>query len=176
MDATRGVVALCAVAAGLSTALAGCATLGLPELEPVRFREAPERASTVRLLAPSFSRPTGGVALRLWVEVENPNPFGLTLSEVAGTLHLEEEEGPEADFPLGLPLDARQDTVIPLDLSVGFGDLPGLADAVRTAVSEGAVDYRLEGTFGVQAGRLGPTRFGPTTLLEGTLEVSSRRP
>lgn len=172
---TSAVVVLGAVLAGsLSVVLTGCATLGLPEIQPLEFRQAPDRASTVRLLPPSSSRPIGGLALRLWVDVANPNPVGLTLSELTGTLFLEGEEGPEADFPLGLPLDAGQDTVIPLDLSLSFEGLPDLTSAVRSAVTEGAMDYRLEGEFGVRAGRIGPTRFGPTTLVAGTLDVRSR--
>lgn len=166
-----------AAAAGLVVALAlatGCATLGLGDLQPVTFSEAEGRPSTLRLLPPSTTRPSGGLALRLWAEVENPNPFGLTLTDVVGTLHLEGGEGPEADFPLGLPLEARQDTVIPLDLSLSFESLPDLADAVRAAIATGRVDYRLEGSFGLDAGRLGTPRFGPTTLLEGELEVLGR--
>lgn len=173
MDAARSVGPLVALGVVLPALLPGCATLGLPEIQPLQFREASDRSSTVRLLAPSSARPSGGVALRLWVEVENPNPIGLTLTEVDATLFLEGEEGPRSDFPLGLPLPAEQDTVIPLDLSVGFEGFPDLTSAVRRALTEGVVDYRLDGSFGVRAGRVGPRRFGPTTLLDGTLEVRS---
>ena len=153
----------------LAAFAAGCATFGLPDVQPLTLREAPNRPSTVRLLAPSFTRPEGGLGIRLWMEAQNPNPVGVTLSEVSGTLWLEEEEGPEADFPLGLPLEAGQDTVVPLDLALSFGEVPTLADALRRAVQRGALGYRLEGTFSVSAGRVGPVRFGPETLLEGEL-------
>ena len=155
--------------APVAVIVAACATLGLPDVQPLTFAEAPDRRSTVSLLAPSFTRPEGGLAIRLWMETDNPNPFGVTLSEVSGTLWLEDEEGPEADFPLGLPLEAGQDTVVPLDLTLGFGEVPTLADAIRRAVERGALAYRLEGSFSVRAGRVGPVRFGPETLLDGEL-------
>src|SRR5918996_3310479 len=70
--------------------LQGCASLGaLSLVRPPRFREDRERASELRLLGPSTSRPFGGASLRLWARVENPNPFSLTLSTVAGRLFLE---------------------------------------------------------------------------------------
>lgn len=159
------------VAAALVAWSSGCATLGLDRLQPLRFSEAADRPSTVRLLAPDVSRPAGGLALRLWTRVENPNPVGLTLSEIDGRLHLEGREGPRATFPLGLPLQADADTVVPLDVTVGFEEIPELAGALRTALARGALEYRLEGSFSVEAGRFGQPRFGPATLLRGELEV-----
>lgn len=150
---------------------AGCATLGLQELQPLRIAGA-DRASTVRLIAPSGDYPSGAAAVRLWAEVENPNPFGVTLSDVEGRLHLEDRSGPRASFPLGLPLEAGQDTVIPLDLTLSLEELPEVADAVRSAVVRGALDYRLEGSFTVEAGRFGRARFGPQDLLMGELRVT----
>ena len=35
----------------------------------------------------------------------------------------------DVDFPVGLPLRASESDEIPIDLSVSFSDLPGLADA-----------------------------------------------
>lgn len=155
----------------LALSLAACATLGLDRLQPLRFSEVAERPSTVRLLAPDASRPAGGLALRLWTRVENPNPVGLTLSEIDGRFHLEGREGPRATFPLGLPLEAEGDTVVPLDVTVGFEEIPDLAGALRTALARGALDYRLEGSFTLDAGAFGQPRFGPATLLRGELEV-----
>ncbi len=149
----------------------GCATLGLHELRPLRFSEA-DRPATLRLLAPGADHPSGAAAVRLWARVANGNPFGVVLSDLEGRLHLEGEPGPRATFPLGLPLEAGQDTVIPIDLTIGFQEVPDLAGAVRSAVLRGAVAYRLEGSFGVEAGRIGPARFGPQDLLTGELRVA----
>jgi hypothetical protein len=75
------------------------------------------------------------------------------------------------DFPLGLPLLAGQDTVIPLDINVSFSDLPGLADVAVRLATRSSVNYQLNGTVAVNAGPLGTPRFGPSTLLNGTLSI-----
>lgn len=150
--------------------LAACATLATLGLQPLRFDEANNRSSELRLLAPSSARPLGGAALRIWARVENPNGFGLTLREIAGDLFVEDARI-AVDFPLGLPLTALQDTVIPLDVSIGFDDLPRLGQVARAAISGDPLDYRLDGTFSVEAGQFGAPRFGPLTLLEGELRV-----
>ncbi len=159
-------------AAGLLTgSLWACASLEVLGIQPLRFEEANDRSAELRLLAPSTGRPLGGAAIRLWAEVENPNGFGLTLSELAGDLLIEDAEAIAVDFPLGLPLVAFQDTVIPLDVSLGFQNLPRLAGIARAAIAGGPLDYRLDGTFGVDAGRFGRPRFGPLTLLGGEIRV-----
>jgi hypothetical protein len=164
---------LLAVAA-LALASSGCALLeGLGGLvQPPRFEEAPGRQAEVRFLPPSLGRPAGGAGIRLWTKVTNPNAFGLTLGTLKGTLFLEGSRAAAADFPLGLPLGAGAETVIPIDLSISFSDLPALADVVRRAIDRQPIGYHLDGTIGVDAGRLGTPVFGPTTLLRG--DLSSR--
>jgi hypothetical protein len=152
-------------------ALVGCASFEALRIHPLRFAQADDRPSELRILAPSAGRPLGGASIRLWAEIENPNGFGLTLTEVAGDLLLEGTAAIAVDFPLGLPLVARQDTVIPLDVSIGFDDLPRLGSIARSAIGGDPLDYRLDGTFAVEAGRLGRPRFGPLTLLEGEIRV-----
>jgi hypothetical protein len=63
--------------------------------------------------------------------------------------------------------------VIPLDVVVGFANLPGLANVVANAVTRGSVGYQLNGTVGVDAGLLGTPTFGPMMLLQG--DVQARR-
>lgn len=160
-----------AVAALALASVAGCATLGALGVTPLRFQEAADREPRLRILGPSADRPYGAASIRLWAEVENPNDFGLTLTEVAGELIVQDSATIAVDFPLGLPLSAGQDTVIPLDVTVGFDDVPNLGDAARSAIAGGALRYRLVGTFSLDAGRLGEPRFGPRTLLSGELRV-----
>lgn len=157
----------------LALALPGCAPLaGLGAvIQPPRFEMASDRPSELRLLAPAAERPLGGAAVRLWARVENPNAFGLTLSTLAGTLFLEGQQAAQADFPLGLPLAAAADTVIPLDLIVSFADVPGLANVALQLVERSQLGYRLDGRASVDAGLLGQPVFGPMTLLEGLLHV-----
>jgi len=157
--------ALLAVAA----TLAACATLGA--ILPLRFSEAEGRDSELRLLGPSSSRPIGGAALRLWARVENPNAIGVTLTGIEGDLLISDAEAIAVDFPLGLPMVAMQDTIIPLDVSIGFDDLPRLAGIARDAITGRPLPYQLDGRFGVAAGPLGDVRFGPLTILRGEFAV-----
>ena len=157
--------------------LPACASLeGLRALvQPPTFRQT-DRPAEVRLAGPSIDRPFGGATVRLWTEVTNPNPFGFTLGTLDGTLFLEGGRAAAAAFPLGLPLAAQQRSVIPIELSISFSDLPGLAELVRRAARQEAVEYRLDGTIGVDAGRLGQPVFGPMTLVRGDLRGRAAAP
>jgi hypothetical protein len=152
---------------------AGCATLGpLAQIvQPPRFRPADNQPAEIRLIAPSLRNPTGGAGVRIWLEVTNPNAFGFTLSTVNATLALQGTRAGTGDFPLGLPLAAGQQSVVPLDLTISFADVPGLASVARQLATGGTIDYQLDGTVGVNAGRLGTPTFGPMPLTRGELRV-----
>jgi hypothetical protein len=143
----------------------GCASLdGLRAfIQPPRFRQDDQRRSELRLVG------TSGAAVRIWTKVSNPNGFGLNLGTLRGTLYLEGGRAATADFPLGLPLPARGEEVVPLDVSVSFRDLPGLGEAVARALARQPVRYGLEGTIGVSAGGFGEQVLGPMQFLSGEL-------
>jgi hypothetical protein len=164
---------ICAVVAGFL--FVGCATLEqlAALVQAPRFEQAPGQDPEVRLVGPGSGMPIGGAAIRLWTRVTNPNAFSLTLGTLKGTLFLDESRAADADFPLGLPLNGGAETIVPIDLSVSFASIPGLADSIRRAINREPLPYRLDGTIGVNAGRLGQPVFGPMTLLRG--EVSGRR-
>jgi hypothetical protein len=149
-------------------ALQGCAA-GLGQLgalvQPPRFEQIQDRPAEIRMAG------LNGAAVRLWARVTNPNPFGLTLGTLKGTLFLDESRAADADFPLGLPLGANAESEIPIDISISFSDLPGLGGVARRIVARQPVGYRLDGTIGVEAGRLGQPVFGPMTLLSGETVV-----
>ena len=151
---------------------AGCTTLGslAQVVRPPQFRQADSQAE-IRLIAPSLRNPTGGAGVRIWLEVTNPNAFGFTLSTVNATLAMQGTRAATGDFPLGLPLRAGQSSVVPLDLSFSFADVPNLASSLRRLATGGAIDYQLDGTVGVEAGRLGTPTFGPMRLTDGELRV-----
>jgi hypothetical protein len=109
--------------------------------------------------------------VRLWADISNPNPFGIVLSSLAGSLALEGTHAAEVDFPWGLPLVAGQDTIVPLDISVSFANLPALGNVLPAAVTAGNVDYTLDGTMTIDAGLLGQPSFGPMNLLQGTIQT-----
>jgi hypothetical protein len=148
-----------------------CASLGPLSafVVPPHFEQAPGRTAEVRLLPPSASQALGGASIRLWTKVTNPNPFGFTLASVNATLLLDETRAAASDFPLGLPLGARAETVIPIDLAIDFSEIPQLVGAVRNALAGQSIPFRLEGTIGVDAGRLGTPLFGPMTIVTGTI-------
>ena len=52
---------------------------------------------------------------------------------------------------------------------ISFADIPGLADAIRRAIGRQPIDYRFDGTVGVDAGQYGRPEFGPMTVLRGTI-------
>jgi hypothetical protein len=151
----------------------GCATLsGLSQvIQPPRFEQADGQPAELRVLGPSRTMPVGGAGVRVWVKVTNPNPFGFTLRTLNAALSLEGNRAADADLPLGLPLSARQESVIPLDLSISFADIPGLAGALRRLAVGGSVAYELNGTVGVDAGRLGTPTFGPMLVTRGEMRV-----
>jgi hypothetical protein len=156
----------------LAVVLGGCGMLGLGGVvEPPRFEQAPGRNAELVLHGPSQQRPLGSAGIRLWARVENPNAFGFTLAAVEGDLLVEDVRLAGLHFPLGVPLQARRDTIIPLEITVGLNEIPGLANLALRLVTGSAVPYRLDGTVAVEAGPLGQPRFGPSTWLTGTLDV-----
>jgi LEA14-like dessication related protein len=134
-------------------------------IQPPRFEQVDDRPAEIRLLG------TSGAGVRLWTRVHNPNPFGLRLGTLRGTLYLDDSRAADADFPLGLPLGARGEEIIPIDISISFSDLPGLSGVARRIFNRQTVGYRLDGTIGVDAGQLGQPVFGPMTLLRGETAV-----
>lgn len=168
MKAARVVLLL-----ALAALLPGCASLGglAQALQAPRFEIAPGQQAQLTLLPPGPGRPLGGASIRLWAQVTNPNPLGLTLSRLAGGLALEGIEAAQVEFPLGLPLPASGSAVVPLDFAVSFSEIPRLAQLVPRAVTGGAVAYRLNGTATLDAGILGQPSFGPMTLLQGSIQT-----
>ena len=140
-------------------------------IRPPRIEEAPGQPAELRLLGPSTRSPLGGAGVRIWLQVSNPNPFGFTLSTIDADLMLEGNHAANGNFPLGLPLTAGQQTVVPLDLSISFTDVPSLSRTIGRLATGGTAAYQLDGTVGIEAGRLGTPTFGPMTFTTGELHV-----
>jgi len=154
-------LSLCALQA-CAGALGNLSTL----VQPPRFEQVPDRPAEIRLNG------LNGAAVRLWTHVTNPNAFGVRLQTLNGTLFLDDSRAAGADFPLGLDLGARGDTTLPIDISVQFSDLPSLGAVGRKILARQPVGYRLDGTIGVDAGRIGQGMvFGPMTLLRGETTI-----
>ena len=160
-----------ALVGGVAVA-AGCASLGLGDVvqAPVISASGTQNAR-LDYVGPSMSNPLGAARIRIYARVENPNPFGLTLANLAGNLFLQSTQAAQVSLPLGLPMVANGDTIVPIDLTIGLDDVEGLVGVVRNALDTGRLDYRLNGTVGVDAGALGTPTFGPMNLVEGELQV-----
>jgi LEA14-like dessication related protein len=161
----RTLVVLPAAFFVLSSLSAGCAALeGLRAfIQPPKFEQDDQQRSEIRLNG------TSGAAVRIWTRVSNPNGFGLTVGTLRGALHLEGARAATVDFPFGLPLPAHGEEVVPIDLSVNFRDIPALRQAIARAISRQPIEFELEGTIGVSAGRFGEQILGPMTFLRGEL-------
>jgi hypothetical protein len=163
-----------AAVAALSGALllSGCAALGVGSvIQPPRFSTVDGQEAELRLTPPTAGRPLGGATLRIWARVENPNSFGLTVASLAGDLFLENQRAADVEFPLGLPLAARAEAVIPIDLIISFADVPGMVDVAQRILTQNRVGYRLDGTVSVDAAPFGQPSFGPSTWLRGESRV-----
>ena len=152
--------------------MSGCATLGPLGIQAPQFRVDNAQQPQIRLLGPGPGRPSGGASVRLYARVTNPNPIGITLARLAGGLQLGGRDAAQVDFPLGVPLQAGGDVMVPLDITVDFDDLPTIGNVLLRAVTGQSIEYRLNGTVGVDAGLRGQPTFGPMTLLEGNVRVS----
>lgn len=152
--------------------LSGCATLAKAlGVESPSFELAEGRSSHVSLALPSISSPRGTAVVTLWTRVRNPNDFGFTLSTLRGDLSLEGRDMADVDLPLGLPLGARGDTVIPLEIRFPIPDMEELGSLGEALLRQRSVGYALDGTIGVDAGELGEPTFGPRTWLDGEIGV-----
>ena len=156
----------------LALALPGCATLQQLGIQAPQFAVDGGQQAQLRLLGPGPGRPIGGAQVRLYARVSNPNPIGITLARLAGQLQLGGRDAAEVNFPLGVPLQAGQETVVPIDLNIDFNNVPGLANVLLNAVSGRPLEYRLNGTVGVDAGLLGQPTFGPMTIVAGDVRVT----
>ena len=158
--------------AGVVAGAAACASLGLGDVvQAPRISASGTQDARLDYVGPSMSNPLGAARIRLYARVENPNPFGLTLANLAGNLFLQSTQAAQVSLPLGLPMVANGDTIVPIELTIGLDDVEGLVGVVRNALDTGRLDYRLNGTVGVDAGALGQPTFGPMNLVEGQLNV-----
>ncbi len=158
---------------GILAVLAGLgACAALQEIvQPPVFHVVQDRTSEFRILGPAVDRPLGGAQVRLWTRVENPNRMGLTITRLAGNLVLEGDHAAAIDLPLGLPLAAAADTVVPIELTLSFADVPRLADQLVGALTGRTLEYTVRGTLGVDAAPFGEPTFGPSDWLRGELRV-----
>lgn len=154
-------------------AASGCRSLDAIRalVQPPRFEQAPGQPAEIAFRGVTAAMPAGGATIRIWTKVTNPNRFGFTLSTLRATLRLDGTQAATGEFPLGLPLEPARHTVVPIEFTISFSDVPALTSVARSALTGEGVRYRLDGTIGVEAGPMGQPTFGPLLLLEGDLHT-----
>lgn len=160
-----------AVLVGAALLMGGCAALdGLAGLvQPPRFTEARDQPAEVTLQPPAAGRPFGGAVVRLWTEVTNPNAFGLTLGTLDGTLFLEGHRARPLRSRSGSPLAQGSSRLCLWSCRLASRICRGSRMSPGAPRGGNRCPIGLEGTIGVDAGRLGTPVFGPMTLLRGEL-------
>jgi hypothetical protein len=130
-------------------------------------------APTFRLVTPGsgalrFDLGSDGPTLttRWRLEVTNPNPIALRLTDLAGALVLEEALAVDLRFVDGVDLPARGVAELVLDVAVPISDALVAVDVARDLVAGAPVAYRLDAAVGVDVFGI-PSRFPRTTLVAG---------
>ena len=131
----------CARPHGVFQACASMGSLGNPGaiIQPPRFEQRPRstcRGSTSRA-SKRRRRPTVDASH----QSESVRAAARHLQERHASI-LEDSRAADADFPLGLPLAAGGDSVIPIDISISFSDLPRLGVSAQRLLARQAVPYR----------------------------------
>ena len=110
---------------------------------------------------------TATAFLTLSLRVQNPNPFPLRMSNVAGRFILDGADVGTVNLPdVALPArgeaSQRAEVALPITLN-------SAATFLKVARGQ-AVSYRLDGSFTTDLGVLGRPTFGPFALVQGVLK------
>jgi len=135
-------------------------------------------ATLQQLLASSFQTPTltftsatladvslGSATVNLNYQLDNPNPFGLSLASVEYAFYVEGHQVVAGRPPQGLTIPASGSAPVVLPANVRFADV---APVIETFLTKEVATYRAKGAIGVE------TPIGIVTLpveKEGTFPV-----
>jgi len=94
-----------------------------------------------------------GATLTLLVELENPNGFGLTVTEFTYSVYLNNRPVAQGEATEPIAIQRRSATSIPLPLKTTFQDLE---KGLKSLIGSDTVEYRIQGSLAVQSflGRL----------------------
>ena len=144
-------------------------------VEPPSFRPVPESFALVQLDPPGVGSGTATFSLDL--EVGNPNPFALSLSELDFVLFIEGRRAARGRSAEGVTLPPHGVKRLTLDITAPLSEVPeGLDDVARLIAGE-PTRYLIEGAATVEAFGL-RRRLSSVTLASGTVEqpVALRAP
>ncbi len=147
----------------LSALLVACVPGAAPVLGAPTFRLLNEGSGALR-----FDLAAGGPTLttRWRLEVANPNPIGLRLAGLEGSLALADALDVDLRFVGGVDLPARGVAELALDVSVPVSDAAAVIAVARALVAGAPVAYRIDAAVAIEAFGV-PTRFPRTTLVAG---------
>src|SRR6185436_12303747 len=131
------------VAAMVGVALGGCATLGVGG-----FKQPLVQFSDVKIRGLGLS----GGALDIVLSVYNPNGFNLNATRLTYRLLVEEKDLGSGVLDRAFRVKDRDSTFVTIPMDFTYA---GLGAAGRQLLSSGAVNYRVIGDIGVDAGAAG---------------------
>lgn len=110
----------------------------------------------------------GTALFRVALIAENPNPIGVKLASLDGSLFFREVRAAAVSFRGGIDLPGYGSAQLLLDVRVPLGAAPALLDALAALVGGSPVRYRVEAAVGIEL--LGTVqRFPSFTLAQGEL-------
>jgi len=106
-----------------------------------------------------------GATLTFLVELENPNGFGLTVTEFTYSVYLNDRLVANGETTDPIAIQSRSVTSIPLPLKTSFQDLE---KGLKSLIGSDSVEYRIQGSLTVQS-FLGHLEFPYNRT--GTIEI-----
>ena len=125
----------------LTSLASGCATL--QQMAAKAFRKPTLTFKNASLTDVSL----GSTTVNLSYQLQNPNPFGLSLASVDYAFFVEGKQVVAGSPPGGLSIPASGSTVLVLPASVKFAEL---APVLETFLTKDVAAYRAQGSVGVQ--------------------------
>jgi len=150
--------------------LGGCAVVA-PErvVGNLEFELVAEGSGFRRLDLPGVAGGSPAATLRIRTRASNPNPVGVRLAGLDFDLYVNGTRAGSGSFTGGVDLPPRGQTVLDLEVTTSLEEGGRLVADLAEAARGQRTAYRLVGTVSLAAGRLGNPRFGPLTIVSGTL-------
>ncbi len=128
-------------------------------------------AGLLKLNPPGLNGVAPEAVIRVTLDARNPNPFELNLEELRFDLFL---DGAKLAAGIGSKLQLKAGGVpssffVDVEIPISTNTLQSLGKIVAGS----SVQYRLDGSFKVDAGPLGKPGFGPYTLAQGRYQSPS---
>lgn len=150
--------------------LGGCAVVA-PErvVGNLEFELVAEGSGLRRLDLPGIGEGSPAATVRVRTRVSNPNPVAVRIAGLDFDLYVNGNRAGSGSFTGGVELPPRGQTVLDLEVTIGLEGAGRLVADLAEAARGQRTTYRLAGTVSLAADRLGNPRFGPLTIVSGTV-------